>query len=139
MSKKTAKSKDLTEVQEHYQDYPYPFRDPEEEKKRLLSIMGEYLGELNHYLYKGKENFKKGFRVLIAGGGTGDSAVYMAEQLKNTNAEVVYLDFSNPSMEIAKQRAENRGLKNITWVLDSILNIPKLKLGKFDFINCSGC
>ena len=138
MSKKPAKSKDLTEVQEHYQDYPYPFRDPEEEKKRLLSIMGEYLGELNHYLYKGKENFKKDFRVLIAGGGTGDSAVYMAEQLKNTNAEVVYLDFSNPSMEIAKKRAANRGLKNITWVLDSILNIPKLKLGKFDFINCSG-
>lgn len=62
----------------------------------------------------------------------------MAEQLKNKNAEVVYLDFSKPSMEIAQKRAEKRGLTNIKWVYDSILNIPKLNLGKFDYINCTG-
>lgn len=129
---------DLAVVQEHYQDYPYPYRDPEDETKRLLVISGEFLGELNHYLYKGKEDFNSGFRVLIAGGGTGDSAIYMAEQLKDKNAEVVYLDFSKPSMEIAQKRAEKRGLTNIKWVYDSILNIPKLNLGKFDYINCIG-
>ncbi|HJD56092.1 MAG TPA: class I SAM-dependent methyltransferase [Rickettsia endosymbiont of Pyrocoelia pectoralis] len=132
-------SKDLAEVQEHYQDYPYPFRDPNQEKDRLLAICGEFLGELNHFLYKGKENFNNGFRCLIAGGGTGDSTIYMAEQLKNKkNAEIIYLDFSKPSMEVAQKRAEVRGLKNITWVNDSILNIPNLKLGKFDYINCTG-
>ncbi|MDN3031312.1 MAG: methyltransferase domain-containing protein [Candidatus Tisiphia sp.] len=129
---------DLATVQEHYQDYPYPYRYPEEETKRLLAITGEFLGELNHYLYRGKKDFNSGFRVLIAGGGTGDSAIYMAEQLKNKNAEVVYLDFSKPSMEVAQKRAEKRGLTNIKWVYDSILNIPKLNLGKFDYINCSG-
>ncbi|MES2214740.1 MAG: class I SAM-dependent methyltransferase [Pseudomonadota bacterium] len=132
------KTEGLQEVQEHYMDYPYPFRDPEDEKRRLLSLMGEYLGELNHWLYNGKKNFKKGFRVLVAGGGTGDSSTYMGEQLKDTDAEIVYLDFSRNSMEIAKQRAEIRGIKNITWINDSILNIPKLNLGKFDYINCSG-
>ncbi|WP_367364140.1 class I SAM-dependent methyltransferase [Candidatus Tisiphia endosymbiont of Nedyus quadrimaculatus] len=132
------KTGDLAVVQEHYQDYPYPYRDPEDETKRLLVISGEFLGELNHYLYKGKEDFNSGFRVLIAGGGTGDSAIYMAEQLKDKNAEVVYLDFSKPSMEIAQKRAEKRGLTNIKWVYDSILNIPKLNLGKFDYINCIG-
>lgn len=129
---------DIPEVQEHYQDYPYPYRDPEDERKRILAIAGEFIGELNHYLWKGKQNFDSGFRCLIAGGGTGDAAIYLAEQLKNKKAEIVYLDFSKPSMEIAQKRAQVRGLTNITWVYDSILNIPNLNLGKFDFINCSG-
>lgn len=68
---------DLATVQEHYQDYPYPYRDPEEETKRLLAVSGEFLGELNHYLYRGKKDFNSGFRVLIAGGGTGDSTIYI--------------------------------------------------------------
>lgn len=75
---------------------------------------------------------------MIAGGGTGDSTVYLAEQLKGTDADIVYLDFSKNSMKIAQERAKNRGLKNITWINDSILNIPDLKLGKFDYIQCSG-
>lgn len=128
----------LKEVQDHYMDYPYPYRNPEDEKTRLLQLMGESLGELNHHLFQGKKSFKNGFRVLIAGGGTGDSSTFLGEQLKDTDAEIVYLDFSKNSMEIAQKRAEIRGLKNITWIHDSILNIPKLKLGKFDYINCSG-
>jgi ubiquinone/menaquinone biosynthesis C-methylase UbiE len=128
----------LKEAQEHYQDYPYPFRDPEDESHRLLALAGEYLGELNHHLYKGKKVFDGNFRCLVAGGVTGDSLIFLGEQLKNTNAELVYVDFSKASMEIAQKRAEKRGIKNIKWVLDSILNIPKLGLGKFDFINCSG-
>ncbi len=132
------KKQDLAEVKEHYQDYPYPFRDPEDEKKRLLSLAGEHIGELNHFLYKGKECFTNNFRILIAGGGTGDSAIFLAEQLKNTNAEIVYLDFSKPSMEVAQKRAAIRNLNSITWINDSILNIPELNIGKFDFINCSG-
>ncbi|WP_316354255.1 class I SAM-dependent methyltransferase [Candidatus Trichorickettsia mobilis] len=137
-SKALTNKNDLTAVQAQYQQLPYPMRDPEEENTRLLSIVGESLAELNHWLYRGKENFKSGFRVLVAGGGTGDSSTFLGEQLKNTNAEIVYLDFSFVSMEIAQKRAEIRGLKNITWIQDSILNIPKLNLGKFDFINCSG-
>lgn len=131
-------SSDLANVQDHYLDYPYPHRNPEEEKTRLLRIYGDYLGEINHWLFEGKKDFTKNFRVLIAGGGTGDSTVYLAEQLKDTNAEVVYLDFSANSMKIAQERAKNRGLTNITWINDSIFNIPDLKLGKFDYIQCSG-
>ena len=136
---KTVKSEILKEVQDHYLDYPYPYRDPEDEKTRLMVMYNDYLGSMNHWLFEGKEDFKKGFRILIAGGGTGDSTVYLAEQLKdNKDAEIVYLDFSKNSMKIAQERAKNRGLSNITWINDSILNIPKLKLGKFDYIQCSG-
>lgn len=130
--------KDLKQVQDHYLDYPYPHRDPEDDKKRLMKVYGDYLGEISHWLFEGKKDFKKGFRCMVSGGGTGDSIVYLAEQLKDTDAEVVYLDFSKTSMEVAKERAKNRGLTNITWINDSILNIPDLKLGKFDYIQCSG-
>lgn len=136
--KKIITAKDLKEVKDHYLDYPYPHRNPEDDKTRLLKVYGDYLGEINHWLFEGKKDFTESFRVLIAGGGTGDSTIYLAEQLKDTNAELVYLDFSKNSMKVAQERAKHRGLNNITWLNDSILNIPKLTLGKFDYIQCSG-
>jgi hypothetical protein len=30
--------------------------------------------KINHYCFKGKQTFKTQFRVLVAGGGTGDAA-----------------------------------------------------------------
>ena len=41
-------------------------------------------------------------------------------------------------MKIAQERAKVRGLTNVTWINDSILNILNLDLGKFDYINCIG-
>ena len=66
------------------------------------------LENLNHYLYRGEEDFENGFRVLIAGGGIGDTTMFLAEQLNYTNAQIVYLDFSPASMKIAQERAEIR-------------------------------
>ncbi|NRB11383.1 MAG: class I SAM-dependent methyltransferase [Rickettsiaceae bacterium] len=135
----TKKTKDLKQVKDHYLDYPYPHRNPEDDKTKLMSIVGDYLGEINHYLYKGKQDFKKGFRVLVAGGGTGDSTVFLSEQLDGVKgAEVVYLDFSKNSMKVAQERVKNRGRNNVTWINESLLDLPKLKLGKFDYIQCSG-
>lgn len=131
-------SNDLQKVQDQYLDYPYPMRNPDDDKKRLMRMQGDFLAEINHVMYKGKKNFN-GYRVLVAGGGTGDSAVWLATQLMEyKDTEVVYLDFSKSSMEIAKKRAEHQGATNITWIEDSILNIPDLNLGKFDFVNCVG-
>lgn len=125
-------------IQAQYQEYPYPLRDPESEKSRLISLMGSTLAEINHWLFRGKESFENKFRVLVAGGGTGDASTFLALQLKATNAEIVYLDFSQASLEIAKKRAELWGLKNIRWVCDDILRLPELGLGKFDYIDCTG-
>jgi hypothetical protein len=74
----------------------------------------------------------------VAGGGTGDSTIYLAHQLKERDAEVVHLDFSKSSMEIAQRRAAIRRLKNIRWVNGSILDVPRLNLGSFDYITCLG-
>ncbi len=50
---------DLENVQDHYLDYPYPHRNSEEEKTRLLRIYGDYLGEINHWLFEGKKILPK--------------------------------------------------------------------------------
>lgn len=128
----------LKEVREHYENYPYPPMNPEDEKHRALITITEALDILNYTCYSGRRNFAKNFRVLVAGGGTGDAVTAMAEQLRDTQAEIVYVDMSEASMKVAQKRCEIRGLTNVRWIRDSLLNIPKLDLGKFDYINCSG-
>lgn len=128
----------LEEVRNQYENYPYPERDPEDEKGMLISSKSSSLDCLNYFCFGGERDFSKPFRVLVAGGGTGDCAIYLAEQLRDTPAEVVYLDMSQASMKIAKSRAKIRKLNNITWVHDSLLNLPESNLGKFDYISCTG-
>lgn len=128
----------LKNVRAQYELYPYPSRNPEDERHRLVRTWLGSLDAINHFCFMGKRNFSQGFRALVAGGGTGDATIYLAEQLKNTDSEVVHLDFSEASMSIAKERARIRGLRNITWVNDSILELPRLSIGLFDYINCVG-
>jgi SAM-dependent methyltransferase len=128
----------LDPVQRQYEMLPYPARDPADEKKRLLRTWLDDLPMINHYGYAGRQTFANGFRALAAGGGTGDATIFLAEQLKGTNAEIVHLDFSHTSVELARRRAEVRGLGNIRFVCDSLLNVGNLDLGKFDYINSVG-
>ena len=128
----------IPEVREQYEEYPYPERNPADEVKHFQSTYLSRLDAVNHFCHKGKQDFNN-FRVLIAGGGTGDSTISWAEQLKGKeNCEVVYLDMSTASTNIAKKRAAVRKLTGIKWINDSILNIPDLGLSQFDHIDCTG-
>lgn len=131
-------SNHLPEVRNQYETLPYPPCNPEDDHHRLLRTWLEDLPMINHYCFAGKQSFQDSFRALVAGGGTGDATVFLAEQLRHTNAQVVHLDLSEASITIAMARAKIRGLTNITWVHDSLLNLPCLGLGSFDYINCSG-
>lgn len=131
------KSEYLQTVRDQYEDYPYPERDPASEKERLITTKLDSLGEINHFGFRGKADLNN-FRVLVAGGGTGDATIYLAEQLRGFNGSVVYVDISQASMAIAKERARIRGLDNITWIHASLLELPSLELEPFDYINCSG-
>ena len=133
-----AASNYLTEVRDQYENLPYPPRDPKDEHKRLLATWLDDLPMINHYCFGGTQTFDHDFRVLVAGGGTGDGTIYLAEQLRDTNAEIVHLDLSEASIEVAKRRAEIRELGNIRWQHESLLALPELDIGKFDYINCSG-
>jgi SAM-dependent methyltransferase len=129
----------LTSVRDQYDAYPYPPRNPEDEKVRLENCWHDFLEVINFYCFKGKNNFSQEFRVLVAGGGTGDQTIFLAEQLRrNRNAQVVHLDISGTSLAIAKRRAEVRRLTNISWLHRSVLELPSLGIGPFDFIDCTG-
>ncbi|HXJ23818.1 MAG TPA: class I SAM-dependent methyltransferase, partial [Polyangia bacterium] len=121
-----------------YEEYPYPARVPENERANLIVRTSARLDSVSHHCYGGRQDFRR-FRVLAAGGGTGDSTIFWGEQLRGRGAsEVVYLDLSGASMSIAQRRAEIRQLDNIRWVNDSLLNLSRLGLGQFDFIDCTG-
>jgi SAM-dependent methyltransferase len=127
-------------VREQYELYPYPPRDPRDEARRLIQGSPSHLLEINHYIFAGRRDFGQPFRALIAGGGTGDGAIMLAQQLADRRcpAEVIYLDLSESSRKIAEARAAARGLKNISFHTGSLLDLPALALGKFDYIDCCG-
>ncbi|WP_179188646.1 class I SAM-dependent methyltransferase [Kiloniella majae] len=133
------------EVQDQYEAYPYPSRNPADEQKRLITGSPSNLAELNHYLFAGNRDFSKPFRALVAGGGTGDATIMLAQQLadasedgKGQAGQVTYLDLSSASRAIVEARAKERGLNNITFLSGSLLDVPSLGLEPFDYIDCCG-
>ena len=92
----------LPSVRKQYEALPYPERDPADEKQRLVQTWLDDLPMINHYCFAGRQTFHQGFRVLVAGGGTGDATLYLAEQLKGLGAQIVHLDMSTASIAIAR-------------------------------------
>jgi 2-polyprenyl-3-methyl-5-hydroxy-6-metoxy-1,4-benzoquinol methylase len=127
----------LKSVRAQYEQLPYPRRNPEHDKKRLTSTWGDRLDYLNHFGFSGKMPLA-GFRILDAGAGSGDATIFLAEQLRKFGGGVVHLDVSEASIAIAKERARIRDLDNIEFVHASLLDLPALKLGLFDFVTATG-
>ena len=128
-------------VRDQYETLPYPPRDPRDEAKRLIVGSPSHLAELNHFVFGGALDRSKPFRALIAGGGTGDAAIMLAQQLADAgtaSAEIVYLDWSAASRAIAEARAKARGLSSIRFVTGSLLELDSIQLGAFDYIDCCG-
>jgi len=127
-----------TTVRKQYERFPYPHRTPSDESQRFLFTPLDDLAALNFYCFQGCRDIRDNFRVLVAGGGTGDSTIHLAEQLRDTNATLVHLDLSAAAIEVAHQRAQVRNLENIVWVQGSLLDFPNSEIKPFDYINCSG-
>ena len=128
-------------VAAQYEALPYPPRDPAEEDSRLIGTWLDDLDLLNHHCFRGAREFDANFRVLIAGGGTGDGTIFVAEQLRErgiVGARVVHLDLSAAAIDIARARAKRRGLEGIEFIQGNLLDLPTMNLGEFDFINCVG-
>lgn len=134
-------------VHDQYATYPYPARTAADEKKRLIHGSPSFLPEISHYLYGGSSPFHKQrqrcFNVLVAGGGTGDATVMLAETLQNQcgpKAHIWHLDLSAAGIEIVQQRLAARGLENVTCRqgrledLDHLTDLPQ----NFDYIDCCG-
>src|SRR5689334_6783901 len=130
----------LDEVRAQYEALPYPARDPGDEAVRLITGSPSHILEVNHYLFAGRRNFNRPFRTLVAGGGTGDACIMLAQQLvdRRCPGEVVYLDLSTASRAVCEARAKARGLRNIQFLTGSLLDLPSMPIGSFDYIDCTG-
>ena len=128
----------MVTVSEQYETYPYPARDPEDEKKRLVTGSPSFPPEIDHFIFGGQRDWSQPIRILVAGGGTGDALIQMATILRDQGkpADITYVDLSTASREIAEARAKIRKLDNITFVTGSLLDAPEL--GQFDYIDCCG-
>ena len=127
-------------VQSQYEAYPYPERNPADEKNRLLAGSPSNLAEVNHYVFGGRRDLSKPLLVLVAGGGTGDAAILMAQQMTDSGVpgEVVHLDQSETSQNVAQERAKVRELDNIRFVRGSLLDVADIAPGPWDYIDCCG-
>lgn len=128
----------MVSVKEQYESYPYPERDPADEKKRLIVGSPSHPFEIDHYLFQGQRDWSKPLRALVAGGGTGDALIQLAQLMTSAGApyDLTYIDLSTASRGIAEARAKARGLRNITFVTGSLLDAPDH--GPFDYIDCCG-
>ncbi len=123
-----------------YEVYPYPERDLKEETKRLLIGSPSHLNEIDYWVFGGFRSPSQPLRILIAGCGTGDAAIMVAQQMTRNNrpGKIICLDRAEAVLKIVKARAAIRKLNNIQFVQGSILDLPNLNLGTFDYIDCCG-
>lgn len=125
-------------VRRHYERYPYPDRNPADEAKRLIVGSPSHPLEIDHFLFRGARDWSAPFRALVAGGGTGDALIMLAQLLRDAGcpAEITYVDASASARAVAAARAEARGLDNIRFITGDLLSAPAL--GPFDYIDCCG-
>ena len=123
-----------------YEAFPYPTRDPREEAKRLIIGSPGHLKEIDWWVFGATRPASRPLNVLIAGGGTGDATIMLAQQMARAGraGTITYLDRSAAAMDVAKARAAARGLANIVWEQRSLLDLPGSGLGPFDYIDCCG-
>ncbi|MEL7254895.1 MAG: class I SAM-dependent methyltransferase [Pseudomonadota bacterium] len=128
----------MSKVKDQYEAYPYPERDPKDEKKRLITGSPSLPQEIDHFLFGGARDWRQPLRILVAGGGTGDGLIQLTALLTQYGKpyEATYIDLSTASRKTAEARAKIRGLKNIRFLTGSLLDAPKH--GPFDYIDCCG-
>lgn len=125
---------------QQYEAYPYPPRDPRDEAKRLVVGSPGHLREIDYWVFGAHRSARTPLRALIAGGGTGDATIMLAQQMQAASrpGQVTWLDRSAAAERIARARAEARGLDNLVWERRSILELSGSGLGPYDYIDCCG-
>jgi SAM-dependent methyltransferase len=128
----------MSRITEQYEAFPYPERDPADEKRRLIVGSPSHPLEIDHYLFGGARDWSRPLRALVAGGGTGDALIQLAQVLTTAGRpyEITYLDLSEAARGVAEARAAARGLTGIDFRIGSLLEAADL--GPFDYIDCCG-
>jgi 2-polyprenyl-3-methyl-5-hydroxy-6-metoxy-1,4-benzoquinol methylase len=123
----------MEEVKEFYNKYSYPsskqFTKKQEKINRKLINKILEIGNLNLNNIKNK-------KILVAGCGTGEKAVYLSKH----GANVTAIDFSSTQLNEAKNRSfiNNIPQNKISFYKKDIIKDNLLDLGYFDIILCIG-
>ena len=123
-----------------YEAYPYPQRDPRDEAKRLVVGSPSHLREVDHWIFGARRPAATPLRALVAGGGSGDATVMLAQQMASAGrpGDVTWLDRSAAAKKVAQARVAARALGNVIFEEGSLLDLPAGGLGPFDYIDCCG-
>jgi SAM-dependent methyltransferase len=130
-------------VRERYEAFPYP---AVKEGTDDGDVPSEYhwlrLEQLNQYNYGGKRDDFTGFKVLIAGCGTGGAVVGMAHVLREwKGAFVTALDLSAPSVATTRARLERFGFvekEHFALHAMSLLDVAAVTAEPYDLILSTG-
>lgn len=127
-------------VRSHYERFPYPPREHGRHRFGIKALKDCLPSMINDVVYGGSKTFSRSsatpFRVLVAGGGTGDPTLSCAHAFAASGfaAEIVHLDLSASSNEIAAKRfdrfqdnwfqGDDARRVRVIFVRGSILDIP---------------
>jgi SAM-dependent methyltransferase len=123
-----------------YDAYPYPQRDARDEAKRLIIGSPSHLREVDHWIFGARRPASQPLRALVAGGGSGDATVMLAQQMASAGraGDVTWLDRSAAARRVAEARVAARKLGNVIFQEASLLDLSGTGLGPYDYIDCCG-
>lgn len=132
--------KNYAKVLKQYQDYPMPIRSAEDDRNGKYRRPGDNGRLICNLLFGGRNIFADNPRILIAGGGTGDSTLFFARLLKQNNSttRVVHLDQSPAANRHCAERLRRLDLDNVDILEQSLYDLDPKTHGEFDYINCNG-
>lgn len=123
-----------------YRDYPMPIRTAEDDAAGKYRRTGDDGFLIRNILFAGRDIFSENCRILVAGGGTGDSTLYFAKLLaeRGSSGVVVHLDQSPAANRHCLQRVERADLTNVVIQERSLFDLDPETDGLFDYVNCNG-
>ncbi|HYW22436.1 MAG TPA: class I SAM-dependent methyltransferase [Nodularia sp. (in: cyanobacteria)] len=116
-----------------YDTYPFPPEPLLDEAPPGYNWRWNWLAAYN--FCTGRKPHKQNIRILDAGCGSGVSTEYLVHL--NPQAQVVGIDLSAGTLEVAKERCQRSGADRVEFHHLSLYDVEQLP-GEFDLINCVG-
>ena len=103
-------------IRSQYEVHPYPPRDPDDERRRLITGSPRHIHEINHYVFGGKRDFSKPFRALIAGGGTGDAVQALDDAVGNIRYQfIIARPNSSPLISVGSAKISHANASRVSF------------------------
>ena len=122
-----------------YERFPYPPPRGDDAPSGAAPPPSD-LGVIQQYVYAGPVPSSRPFRVLVAGGGTGDAIVSLVHQARARSIDITidYMDLSETSLGIAKRRAKALGVDTAGFVNAPIETLLEGSADRYDYVDIYG-